>query len=57
MDKNRIEGASKQAKGTLKVVAGKLVGNDRLVVEGESQKAVGEIQSTIGRLKDVLPKK
>ncbi|KIQ00651.1 MULTISPECIES: CsbD family protein [Rhizobium/Agrobacterium group] len=52
MDKNRIEGAAKELKGTIKEAAGKLTGNKKLEAEGKIDKAAGEVQSTVGKSKD-----
>ena len=41
MDKNRIEGAAKELKGTIKEAAGKLTGNRNLEAEGKVDKAAG----------------
>ena len=57
MDKNRIEGAAKQATGTLKEVAGKILGDTKLVAEGKAEKIEGKIQSAVGGAKDTLKKK
>ena len=54
MDKDRIEGAAKQAKGGVKAVAGKLTGDAKLKAEGKTDKAVGKVQSAVGGLKDTL---
>jgi uncharacterized protein YjbJ (UPF0337 family) len=54
MDKNRIEGAAKELKGTIKEVAGKLTGNDKLEAEGKVDKAAGQVQSTVGKGKDAI---
>ncbi len=54
MDKNRIEGAAKELKGTLKEAAGKLTGNERLEAEGKADKAAGEVQGTVGKGKDAV---
>ncbi len=54
MDKNRIEGAAKELKGTIKEVAGKLTGNDKLEAEGKVDKAAGQVQSTVGKAKDAI---
>lgn len=43
MDKNRIEGAAKELKGTIKEAAGKLTGNEKLEAEGKMDKVAGEI--------------
>jgi uncharacterized protein YjbJ (UPF0337 family) len=56
MDKNRIKGATKQATGTIKEMAGKVLGNTKLVREGNAEKVEGKIQSTIGEAKDALKK-
>jgi uncharacterized protein YjbJ (UPF0337 family) len=54
MNKDRIEGAAKQAKGTLEVAAGKVLGDAKLVAEGESDKAEGKLQNAAGGVKDAL---
>ncbi|MBO9135012.1 MULTISPECIES: CsbD family protein [Rhizobium] len=54
MDKNRIEGAAKELKGTIKETVGKLTGNERLEAEGKVDKAAGEVQSTVGKGKDAV---
>lgn len=52
MDKDRIEGAAKQAKGSMKDAAGKVLGDTKLRAEGKADKAEGKVQNTIGGLKD-----
>jgi uncharacterized protein YjbJ (UPF0337 family) len=54
MDKDRIAGAAKQAKGTIKEAAGKVLGDEKLVADGKSDKVEGKIQNAIGGLKDAL---
>jgi uncharacterized protein YjbJ (UPF0337 family) len=54
MDKNRIEGAAKELKGTIKEVAGKLTGNRKLEAEGKVDKVAGEVQNTVGKGKDAV---
>jgi uncharacterized protein YjbJ (UPF0337 family) len=54
MDKNRIEGAAKQAKGAVKEAAGKVTGNDRLEAEGKVDKATGKVQGEVGKAKDAV---
>jgi uncharacterized protein YjbJ (UPF0337 family) len=56
MDKDRVAGAAKQAKGAIKVVAGKALGDSKLVAEGKSDKTKGKVQNAIGGLKDALKK-
>ncbi|MDR3498136.1 MAG: CsbD family protein [Parvibaculum sp.] len=52
MDKDRIEGAAKQAKGAVKEAAGKLTGDAKLRAEGKFDKVEGKVQSAIGGAKD-----
>jgi uncharacterized protein YjbJ (UPF0337 family) len=54
MDKDRVEGAGKQAKGAVKDAAGKLVGNERLQAEGKADKVEGKVQQKAGEAKDKL---
>lgn len=56
MDKDRIAGAAKQAKGAVKVVAGKAVGDAKLQADGKADKAKGKVQNAIGGLRDALKK-
>jgi uncharacterized protein YjbJ (UPF0337 family) len=48
MDKDRIEGAAKQVKGSAKEAIGKVTGNTETQAEGAADKA----QNTVGRVKD-----
>ncbi len=54
MDKDRIAGASKQAKGAIKEAAGKLTGDDQTEAAGKVEKKTGEAQGTVGKAKDTL---
>jgi uncharacterized protein YjbJ (UPF0337 family) len=54
MDKDRIAGAAKQAKGAVKEAVGKAVGDNKLVAEGKSDKVEGKIQNAVGGLKDAV---
>jgi uncharacterized protein YjbJ (UPF0337 family) len=54
MDKDRIEGSAKQAKGAIKEVAGKVTCDAKLEAEGKSDKAAGKVQNAVGGLKDTL---
>ena len=56
MDKDRIEGSVKQAKGAIKEVAGKALGDVKLATDGKREIAEGKIQNAVGGLKDVLKK-
>jgi uncharacterized protein YjbJ (UPF0337 family) len=52
MDKDRIEGIGKQAKGKVKEVAGKITGDAKLEGEGKAEKTAGKVQNTWGGFKD-----
>jgi uncharacterized protein YjbJ (UPF0337 family) len=54
MDKDRIEGSAKQAKGSVKETAGKALGDAKLQGEGKADKVEGKVQNTVGGLKDRL---
>ena len=52
MDKDRVQGAMHQAKGTLKEGIGKATGDTRTEAEGKAEKAAGKVQNAIGGAKD-----
>jgi uncharacterized protein YjbJ (UPF0337 family) len=52
MSTNRIEGAAKQASGSIKEAVGKAVGNDRLAAKGMAERAVGTAQNAVGKAQD-----
>lgn len=54
VDKNRIEGSAKQAKGAVKQMVGKVLGDAKLEAEGKTDKIEGKVQNAIGSLKDTL---
>jgi uncharacterized protein YjbJ (UPF0337 family) len=54
MDRDRIAGAAKQAKGAVKEAVGKAVGDNKLVADGKSDKVEGKIQKAVGGLKDAV---
>jgi uncharacterized protein YjbJ (UPF0337 family) len=54
MDKDRMKGSAKQAKGAVKEVAGKITGDAKLEAEGKSDKVAGKVQNAVGGLKDSL---
>jgi uncharacterized protein YjbJ (UPF0337 family) len=54
MDKDRIAGAAKQAKGAIEETAGKALGDAKLLAEGQNDKAKGKVQNALGGLRDVL---
>ena len=54
MDKDRIEGSAKQAKGAVKEAAGKMTGDSKLQAEGAADKVEGKVQNAIGGAKDAI---
>jgi uncharacterized protein YjbJ (UPF0337 family) len=54
MDKDRIVGAAKQIKGSIKEAVGKAVGDAKLVSAGKADKIDGKVQNAVGGLKDAL---
>ncbi|MET4675168.1 CsbD family protein [Luteibacter sp. ME-Dv--P-043b] len=52
MDKNRVEGGIKQAKGSIKEAIGKVTGNKQAEVEGAAEKNVGKVQRKAGEVAD-----
>jgi uncharacterized protein YjbJ (UPF0337 family) len=52
VDKDRVEGATKNVGGKLKEAAGKLVSDEKLKDEGRGDQAEGKIQNTFGGVKD-----
>ena len=54
MNKDRGIGAGKQAIGAAKQVAGKLVGDAKLRVDGNAEQFEGKLQNAIGSVKDSL---
>ena len=54
MDKDRIKGSAEQARGAVKEVAGKVLGDKKLETEGNTDEAAGKIQNAVGGLKDAV---
>ena len=52
MDKNRIEGALDQAKGSVKEAIGKVTGDSKLQAEGTADKLAGKAKSAVGGAAD-----
>jgi uncharacterized protein YjbJ (UPF0337 family) len=52
VDKDRIEGSGKQAKGSIKEGVGKMAGDQSMQTEGKADKGEGKIQSAVGGVKD-----
>jgi len=56
MNKDQIKGRAKQAKGEVKEVVGKLVGDKAMETKGVIQKGAGKIQNSYGNAKDKIKK-
>jgi uncharacterized protein YjbJ (UPF0337 family) len=54
MDKDRIEGSAEQAKGKVKEVAGKVLGDKKTETEGQADQLRGKAQNAVGGIKDAL---
>ena len=54
MDKDRVAGAAKQVKGSVKEAIGKVIGDTETQAEGAAEKVVGKAQNTAGGAKDAV---
>ncbi|WP_168790202.1 CsbD family protein [Paraburkholderia aromaticivorans] len=54
MDRNRVEGAAKQFKGSVKEAIGRLTGNRTTQVKGAAEKLAGKVQSKVGEAADAV---
>jgi uncharacterized protein YjbJ (UPF0337 family) len=54
MDKDRIEGSAKQAKGAIKEAVGKVTGDSKMKAEGAADKLAGKVQNAVGGAKDAI---
>lgn len=54
MDKDRVIGAAKVAKGKVKEAAGKALGDAKLQAEGKADRIEGAVQNAIGSVKDAV---
>jgi uncharacterized protein YjbJ (UPF0337 family) len=54
MDKDRIAGAAKELKGSVKEAVGQAVGDAKLQSDGKAEKTAGKIQNAVGGLKDTV---
>jgi len=53
---DKIEGAAHEAKGEVKEVAGKVIGNPNLQAQGTTEKLAGKVQRKVGDVKKVFGK-
>lgn len=56
MNKDQVKGRVEEAKGTVKELAGKVVGNEPLEHKGNIQKIGGKLQAEYGDVKEELKK-
>jgi uncharacterized protein YjbJ (UPF0337 family) len=56
MSKAHVKGHLKEAEGTIKKVAGKLVGNERLEEKGKAEKIAGKHEAARADLKEDIKK-
>ena len=54
MDEDRKQGAIKKTVGKVKEKAGGLIGDRKIESEGRAQRIEGDIQNTVGGIKDTL---
>jgi len=54
MDKDRVAGSAKQAKGSVKEAIGKITGDGKTQAEGTAEKTAGQAQNTVGGVKDTV---
>ena len=53
---DKIQGAAHEAKGKLKEIAGKVIGNPDLQDRGAAEKIAGKVQRKVGDVKKVFGK-
>ena len=54
MDKDRVAGSAKQAKGSVKEAIGKVTGDSKTEAEGAAEKTAGRAQNAVGGIKDAV---
>lgn len=52
MNKDHLEGKSKEVKGSIKDTAGKVTGDDKMRAEGKMDKAEGKVHGAFADAKD-----
>jgi uncharacterized protein YjbJ (UPF0337 family) len=56
MNKDQVKGRAEEAKGKVKEVAGNILGDDEMELEGNLEKNVGKVKAGFGDLKDDIKK-
>ena len=54
MDKDRVAGAARQAKGSVKEAIGKITGDGKTQAEGSAEKTAARAQNTVGGVNDTV---
>jgi uncharacterized protein YjbJ (UPF0337 family) len=54
MDKDRVAGSARKAKGSVKEAIGKITGDNKTEAEGVAEQTAGQAQNTAGGVKDTL---
>jgi len=54
MDKDRIAGAARGIKGSVKEDIGKVTGDAKLQSDGKAERTAGKIQNAVGGMKDTV---
>jgi len=54
VNNDRIKGAAREMRGSIKEAAGKLTGNTTLQAKGAVQKAAGKVQNAVGKVEDKI---
>jgi len=52
MNKDQVKGRVREAKGKVKEIAGKAVGNRRVEAEGDAEQLAGKVQKSYGDVKN-----
>ncbi|MBX5463080.1 MAG: CsbD family protein [Steroidobacteraceae bacterium] len=52
MDRDRVEGATKNVGGKIKEAVGKATSDEKLKREGQKDQVTGKVQNTVGGVKD-----
>jgi uncharacterized protein YjbJ (UPF0337 family) len=56
INKDQVKGRAEEAKGKVKEVIGKIVGNKDLEIKGNIQKNIGAVQASVGDAKEDIAK-
>ena len=54
MDKDRVAGSARKAKGSIKEAIGKVTGDSKTQAEGAAEKTAGRAQNAAGGVKDTV---